>query len=408
MDTLLKQLSPMKTGKELLSSMTVLPPYDPNICTQSPTDRLMALSAIYDVYIPSSMSIEIYSKLYLALLRSLQKKEGQTAQIQRNENHKRIHQRESNSILGGSDSFTIIGISGIGKSTAINRAIDLISEKGILENTYTKIIPCLLVQCPHDCSVKGLLLEILRQTDTFLNSDFYPKAIKNRVTTDMLIGNVAQIAINHIGILIVDEIQNVVQNKNGTALISMLTQLINSSGISIAMVGTPECTVFFEQAMQLARRSLGLYYSVAEYDQFFYDFCTTIFRYQYVKNQTNISDSIVRWLYDHSGGIISVVISLIHDSQEIAILNGTETMNLDNLNTAYKKRLAMIHSYIDPPTTKSKATVRKKQNIAISPPPESAPNTDKLISTISATAKEQKADVVSLLQKHILIEEIHL
>jgi hypothetical protein len=83
-------------------------------------------------------------------------------------------------------------------------------------------------------------------------------------------------------------------------------------------------------------------------------------------------------------------------------------MNLDNLNTAYKKRLAMIHSYIDPPTTKSKATVRKKQNIAISPPLESEPNTDKLISTISATAKEQKADVVSLLQKHILIEEIHL
>ena len=83
MDTILKQLSPMKTGKELLSSMTVLPPYDPNICTQSPTDRLMALSAFYDVYIPSSMSIEIYSKLYLALLRSLQKKEGRTAQIQR-------------------------------------------------------------------------------------------------------------------------------------------------------------------------------------------------------------------------------------------------------------------------------------------------------------------------------------
>jgi hypothetical protein len=173
------------------------------------------------------------------------------------------------------------------------------------------------------------------------------------------------------------------------------------------MVGTPECTVLFEQAMQLARRSLGLYYGTAEYDQFFYDFCTTIFRYQYVKNKTNISDSIVRWLYDHSGGIISVVISLIHDSQEIAILNGTETMNLDNLNNAYKKRLAMLHSYISP-SAKSKTSVRKKQNVTIVPSPESEPNTDKLISTISATTKEQKADVVSLLQKHIIVEEIHL
>ena len=42
------------------------------------------------------MSVEIYSKLYLALLRSLQKKSNTHAQIQRSENHKRIIQSESN------------------------------------------------------------------------------------------------------------------------------------------------------------------------------------------------------------------------------------------------------------------------------------------------------------------------
>ena len=407
METLPNQLSPMKTGKDLLSEMTVLPKQDPDIRLQPSTVRLMALSDLYDIYLPSSMSVEIYNKLYLALLRSLQKKEGPIAQIQRNENHKRITQRENNCILGGADSFTIIGTSGIGKSTAINRAIDLITEQGLIENSHTKIIPCLVVQCPHDCSTKGLLLEILRKADTFLNSDYYTKALRNRVTTDMLIGSVAQISINHIGLLIVDEIQNVVGNKNGKALVAMLTQLINSSGISIAMVGTPECTVFFDQAMQLARRALGLYYSAVEYDQFFYDFCATLFQYQYTQHKTEITDAIVQWLYDHSGGIISIVVSLLHDSQEIAILNGTESLNLDSLNEAYKKRLAMLHSYISP-SAKSKTSVRKKQNVTIVPSPKSEPNTDKLISTISATAKEQKADVVSLLQKHIIVEEIHL
>ena len=99
MENLLNQLSPMKTGTELLSEMTVLPPYDPKIRLQSATTRLMALSDLYNIYVPSSMSVEIYSKLYLALLRSLHKKSGTLAQIQRNENHKRIIQRESNSIL---------------------------------------------------------------------------------------------------------------------------------------------------------------------------------------------------------------------------------------------------------------------------------------------------------------------
>ena len=405
MDNILNQLSPMKTGSELLSEMTVLPAYDPKICEQSSTVRLMALSDLYNIYIPSSMSVEIYSKLYLALLRSLQKKIGTSAQIQRNENHKRICQRESNSILGGADSFTIVGSSGIGKSTAINRAIDMITEKGIIENAHTKIIPCLVVQCPHDSSVKGLLLEILRKVDTFLDSDYYPKALKNRVTTDMLIGNVSQIALNHIGLLVVDEIQNVVNNKNGKALVAMLTQLINCSGISIAMVGTPECAIFFEQAMQLARRALGLYYNAVEYGQFFYDFCATLFQYQYVKNQTELSDSIVRWLYDHSGGIISIVVSLIHDAQEIAILNGTETLNLDTLNEAYTKRLTMLHRYISLP---SKPIPRKKKS---EPPVPTVEVEEKAvlnekISDIVSMAKEQNRDIVSFLQAKIKIEVI--
>ena len=405
MENLLNQLSPMKTGTELLSEMTVLPAYDPNIRAQPSTVRLMALSDLYNIYIPSSMSVEIYSKLYLALLRSLQKKEGIAAQIQRNENHKRIIQRESNSILGGADSFTIVGMSGIGKSTAINRAIDLIAEQGLIENAHTKIIPCLVVQCPHDSSVKGLLLEILRKVDLFLDSDYYQKALKNRVTTDQIIGNVSQIALNHIGLLVVDEIQNVVNNRNGKTLVAMLTQLINSSGISICMVGTPECAIFFEQAMQLARRALGLYYSSVEYDQFFCDFCATLFQYQYVKNQTELSDSIVRWLYDHSGGIISIVVSLIHDAQELAILNGTETLNLDTLNEAYTKRLTMLHRYISLP---SKPIPRKKKSEPPVPTVEVEEKTvlNEKISDIVSMAKEQNSDIVSLLQKKFIVEAI--
>ena len=406
MDNILNQLSPMKTGAELLSEMTVLPSYDPNIRAQPSTVRLMALSDLYNIYIPSSMSVEIYSKLYLALLRSLQKKEGITAQIQRNENHKRIIQRESNSILGGADSFTVIGSSGIGKSTAINRAIDLITAQGLIENTLTKIIPCLVVQTPHDCSVKGLLLEILRKVDAFLDSDYYPKALKNRVTTDMLIGNVAQISLNHIGLLVVDEIQNVVNNKNGKALVAMLTQLINSSGISIAMVGTPECTQFFEQAMQLARRALGLYYDAIEYDQFFYDFCATLFRYQYVKNKTELSDAIAQWLYDHSGGIISIVVSLLHDAQEIAILTGTETLDFDTLNEAYQKRLTMLHPFIAP----SKPIPKKKKSESPCPAAEAkekAVLNEKIFDLVSM-AKEQNRDIISFLQKKIQIEVIKI
>lgn len=67
-------LPPMLSGKELISALSVLPEYNPEIVNESAAERLMALSDIYRIYVPSKMSQEIYSKLYLALIRSLQKK----------------------------------------------------------------------------------------------------------------------------------------------------------------------------------------------------------------------------------------------------------------------------------------------------------------------------------------------
>ena len=275
------------------------------------------------------------------------------------------------------------------------------------EKPHTKIIPCVVVQCPFDASVKGLLLEILRKVDEEIGSDYYKKSLKIRVTTDMLIGCVSQVAINHIGLLVVDEIQNVVGNAHGNNLVAMLTQLINNSGISICMVGTPECTAFFEGAMQLARRSLGLQYQSLEYDSYFHDFCHTLFAYQYTKQKTEITDTIVRWLYEHSGGIVSVVVLLIHDAQEIAIITGKEVLNLETLNEAYKKRLTLLHSYITPSIKQGKQTsARQKRKIPL-PEKESKEN-ESLISDLVSRSKGADCNIVSILKQHITVEEVQI
>lgn len=409
------KLPEMKSGNELISALSIIPKYDKTICQQNQAVRLMALSDLYQIYIPSQMSLEIYSKLYLALLRSMQKKGIQMAIKQRYENYKAIQQQSYSGILGGSDSFTIIGTSGIGKSSAISRAISLITENRIIETDkpYTKIIPCLIVQCPFDSSVKGLLLEILRKVDEELGTDHYIHAVKSRAsTTDRLIGAVSSIALNNIGMLVVDEIQNVVNSKNGKSLIGALTQLINNSGISICMVGTPESTVFFEQAMQLARRSVGLQYTTMKYDEYFQSFCKIIFKYQFLKNRTEITAAITEWLYEHSAGVVSVVVSLIHDAQEIAILTGKEVLNLDTLNEAYQQRLTLLHGYIQPsviqnkPTTKKKktaASVKKNQSAVVKQAEEQA---NYSISEIAEKAKTENLDVVELLKEVYTVIEV--
>ena len=351
------------------------------------------------------MSVEIYSKLYLALVRSLQKKGTQAAVQQSYQNHNTIMRRESRGIIGGSDSFSIVGCSGIGKSSAINRAISIITENRMIEmeNPVVRIIPCLVVQCPWDASVKSMLLEILRKSDELLETNYYGNALKARTTTDVLIGIVSQVALQHIGLLIIDEIQNCVGAKGGRGLVAMLTQLINSSGISIGLIGTPDTLSLLESAFQLARRSLGLQYNTLNNDEYFNGFCRLLFKYQYVQKDTEVTPQIVNWLYEHSGGVTSAVVSLVHDAQELAILTGHEMLDIFMLKQAYEKRMQLLHEYISPVATIKKTTKRKENVMEES---IKLPTSDCSISELVQKAKDECLDIVALFREYFVVEEI--
>lgn len=416
MNKVIKELPDMLSGKELQKAMSIIPKYDK--CIQkdgSIAERLLKLSDIYSIYIPSQMSTEIYNKLYLGIIRSMQKKGNKLAVQQFNSTYRTMQNiknktgnQQYEGIIGGSDSFTIIGASGIGKSSAISRALNLIDANHVIEieQPYTKILPCLTVQCPFDSSVKGLLLEILRKVDEQLGTNY---AQTKRFTTDMLIGSVSQVCLNHIGLLVVDEIQNVVNSKNGKNLIGSLTQLINNSGISICMVGTPESEIFFEQAMQLARRSVGLKYTALPYNEHFCEVCECLFSYQYVRNIIQIDNAIIEWLYQHSAGVISIVVSLIHDAQEIAILNEREVLDIKSLNEAYNNRLSMLHDYIKPAMRKKAIgnnKTKKQNNITILPIENNADIQTDLIQNIAKEYKKNGMDIVEILSQYITVEVV--
>lgn len=407
-EDLIKYVPKMLMGESLDNKLLVLPPYDENIKNKTVTERLVALQDLYNIFIPNKMSTEIYCKLYLALLRSLQKKQSIAAVRQFSENSKLIRQKSCESIIGGSDSFTVVGPSGIGKSSAISRAVNILTDTPVLKLTCTSIIPCLQVQTPADCSIKGLLLEILRKTDEYLQTSYHTSAgMKGRATIDMLIGSVSNVALNHIGLLIVDEIQNVLNNKNGKNIVGTLIQLINNSGVSICMVGTPESTIFFEKEKILARRSLGLNYSEMEYGDDFRKFCNTLLQYCFVKTPPIIDEPLLMWLYQHSAGNVSIVVSLIHDAQEIAIMEGTEKLDISSLSLAYERRLNMLHDFISPQKINSDGRKKQKQTLPYS---KNILTPDTInIFQISKKAKACERDIIAELKKNgIQIMEVEI
>ena len=397
-----RYMPPLLTNKELSEALSVLPPYDPCIRNASSAERLIELSRLYEVYVPSPMSAEIYCKLYLALLRSLQKKQTKATNAQGYINKQGI----SNGIIGGSDSFTVISNSGLGKTSAISRAISLIAPKSIIitEEPYARIAPIITVQTPYDCSVKGLLLEILREVDKALDTEYCSYAIKSRATTDALIGTVSNVCLHSVGLLVLDEFQNVC-GKNGNNLMGVLLNLINSSGISVAMVGTLETKAFFSNAtFQMSRRSLGLEFGSLPLDHYFYSLCRVLTSYLYVQNDFVLTDDIVQWLHTHSNGITSVVVSLIHDAMELAILDGSETLSIASLKKAYNQRLTLLHKHIDIKPVRHSSIKQSIDTIA----PILEVVSENFISATLKRVKESGEDIVSLLGGQIAIVEVQI
>lgn len=411
MENLMTKMPKMLMGQDLAKSMLLLPTYNPAICKADAGARLMALDAMTDIYVPSQMSYEIYSKIYMAMLHSLKKKQTKDAIQQGNQNHMRLQGLGYNSVLGGADSFSIIGPSGIGKSTAIAKSIALSGGDQIIttENSYAQIIPCINVQCPHDCSVKGLLLAILSQVDVLIGTRYEHLAVKDRASIDNLIGTVSQVALNNILLIVIDECQNICRNKGGVNLVASMTQLINSSGVSICMVGLPETELFFGREMQLARRSVGLSYTALPYDEYFIQFCETLFSYQYVKYPSKLTPELIELLYECTGGIIAILVSIIMEAQQIAILTGKEEVNRETILMAYNERLKNVQDFVKITPRKRSQTssiVNKDTTDIFQKSSVDETDMDILVTVIIDKARSEGLDAVELLtRQEILIEE---
>ena len=393
------KLPKLLLGDELRLALTRLPHHDrAAIESMSASERLLKLTDIYKVFIPSSMTFEIYQKLYMMVSMSLQQKGSIDSIRQRNATYKWAHGGEFQGVITGATSSTVIGSSGIGKTSAIQYASKLLGPVIECDDNIHRIIPVLMVSCPFDCSYKGLLCQILISIDEILETHYY----------EQILGMVCQLCHLYVGTLIIDEIQFIVDSKSGKLLYQMILQLINTSCISVLLVGTNECLDFFTQAPQIARRTVGLEYGPMEFGDEFRNLCNTLFTYQYVVNEAPLSEPLIYWLYEHTGGISASLVSLIHDAQEIAILKGQETLGIETLTEAYSSRMKMLHGHTAGyflSRKKAPQQIRLKESFPAFRESE-AIGTDISIASVVADAKKAQKDIIGCLKEHFYIEEI--
>lgn len=346
----IEALPPMLSGKDLIRALAVIPPYSDSDRDRSTGERLQLLSSLYEFYQPLSMTIDLYCEIYTAMQHCYGQYSIQSEAAAMQNGYSLMHGNALAASVGGGNSFSVIGVSGLGKSTALQRVLSLFPQ--VIEHTsyhgqnfYCHQIPYLVVQAPHDASIKALILDIYLQIDSLVGTSYQKDALSRRLSIDVLVSQLNQIVrVNHIGLLVIDELQNIAYRKSdgGIRFLNFLVHLINGAGVSICMVGTPRVLQVLQQEFRSARRTTGLVYDRLPNDKEFALLLHGLWHYQYTQYATDLTPELANWLYRKTQGIPDILAKLLYNAQKQAILDGREKLDLEVFESAFLRNLGMV------------------------------------------------------------------
>ena len=251
--------------------------------------------------------------------------------------------------------LTMIGISGIGKSRALERVCALYPQ--VIQHhcyqghpfTRTQLV-WLKLDCPPDGSIAGLCTNFFLQIDRILGTNYFQNyGIRNKPSQPAMIAYMNTVAFNHsLGVLIIDEIQNL-RRKRDPEMLDFFIQLDNEIGVPIILVGTPAAEEILSGDLRRARRASGqgeMRWHRMENNVEWRYFLKSLWRYQYVQKQSDLNDELVQTLYYESQGITDLAIRLYFFAQRYAIITGEECITRETIQTAAELGLRSVQRFL--------------------------------------------------------------
>jgi hypothetical protein len=192
----------------------------------------------------------------------------------------------------------------------------------------------LKLECPHDGSTKGLCQNFLAALDTVLGTNYYKQFGRNGSASknEMLkaIGRLA--SIHTLGVLVIDEVQRISVAKSGGAgeMLNFFTEIVNTIGVPIVLVGTYKALSVLMGEFHQARRGSGqgdLIWNPMKEDEEWQLFVESLWDYQYTAEKCDITPGLIHILYEVSQGITDIAVKAYMLAQRRAITTGQEIID---------------------------------------------------------------------------------
>lgn len=326
----LAALPEMLSQDDFKSEIRSFPKLPFDLPSMTSEERRQALTLLPSIFVPLNYMYAIFDQLYRAI-RSTYSTWTMLEEV-----------RQTNALFRGSSvndystqaaTGSILGVPGVGKTSTIRRSLALLPQ--VIEHMeymgkpfYCKQVLYLTTECPSDCSVKSLALNLVAALDRAVGSNYLRQLTSLRsVAASAVAAQVKVLCLtHHVGLILIDEIQNAVvtarKNKQVKPLIKFLVELCNDTCTSVFFVGTPDAEALFVSQEHLKRRTRGIRLLPFKPDGAYRAFLEQLWPYQFTTAPAPLTDQLANKLYDWAGGNPAYIVKIFQESQVQTLLQG--------------------------------------------------------------------------------------
>lgn len=249
----------------------------------------------------------------------------------------------------------LIGHSGMGKTTTVNRVLNNIPQV-IVHNEYEgqefsrMQLTWLKLEAPHNASIKALCLQYFMKIDELMGTNNFKLYVSQRLSTDAMLPLMGKVGQNvGLGLLVIDELQHLV-GSNLNKVMNYFVTLINSFGIPVLFIGTPASYPVFQTEFRIARRITGhgeVIWNNMKKDAVFHFFLQSIWKYQWTKEYVPLTQDIRDLFYEETQGVSDLIIKLFVNTQYQAIVSGTEKISIALIKKVAKQTFRALQPMLE-------------------------------------------------------------
>lgn len=377
---LIEALPDIMSDDDTIACLTRTPIYSEGERQLEAKYRMHCLSRLlHDYYQPLPQHLDIEKRISVCLRQGYRNRNpvGKEYAIMVNETYEAMREKRYPRTVPeyhpNASGFTIIGVSGVGKSTAVESILSQYPQ--VIEHKvyHEKPLPVtqlvwLKLDCPHDGARSEWCYRFFEKVDEVIGTDYLDQYKKARISIGSLLTIMQRIAQEYsLGLLVVDEVQHLSLAKSGSdAMLNFFVTLVNTIGVPVILIGTSKALPLLQGQFRQARRSSGhgdLIWNRLKKERTWMTFVESIWKYQWLKKKVPLTAEMLDAIYQETQGIIVLAVVLYVLLQEDAIITERETFDVKDISRVSRERMALVQPMLEALRKNDQKNIDKYEDI---------------------------------------------